>query len=170
MAALTYKVTGSPGDLVANIAAGAPCKAAFSGLTNGTQYTFMVTASNGVHTGDACGPTAPVTPAGPPDKVTGVYAKAGDSQAEVHWTAPSSNGGAALTAYIVECPGAGAEAAPVRVPGTANSALFRGLTNGRSYAFVVRAVNAASEGPQSDISGTVIPIGMCLHSCPCSFL
>ena len=73
-----------------------------TGLTNGTSYTFTVTAHNVAGDGAASAPSAAVTAADrararrPPWPAT-----AGNAQATVSFTAPASNGGAAITSYTV---------------------------------------------------------------------
>ncbi len=85
-------VTGSPPATTANV----------TGLTNGTAYTFKVTATNAIGTGPASAASNSVTPAPPtaPGAPTGVTAAAGNASATVSWTAPS-NGGSAITSYTV---------------------------------------------------------------------
>ena len=80
-----------------------------TGLTNGTSYTFTVTATNGVGTGPASGASNSVVPATVtvPGAPTGVSAVAGDAQATVSFSAPVSNGGSPITSYTVtSSPGA----------------------------------------------------------------
>ena len=140
-----------------------------SGLTNGTAYTFTVTATNAVGTGPASAasnsitPTAPTAPAAP----TGVTATAGNASAQVSWTAPA-NGGSAITSYTVT-PFIGTTAqTPTTVTGTppATSTTVTGLTNGTAYTFTVTATNAIGTGPASAPSSAVTPIGLTAPGAP----
>lgn len=90
-------------------------------------------------------PAAIATAPGVPRAVSAV---AGSGQATVSWTAPASDGGAALTQYVVTVsPAAGVTGATTRASGTATSLLFSGLTNGTAYTFTVTAVNGLGRGP-----------------------
>jgi titin len=64
------------------------------------------------------------------------------------WTAPVSNGGAAITDYRVQYSSNGGTSWTRFADGTstATSATVTGLTNGTAYVFQVRAVNAAGLG------------------------
>ena len=99
--------------------------------------------------------TQPSVPGAP----TGVTATAGNGSATVSWTAPSDNGGSAITKYTVT-PFIGSTAqTPVTVTGSppATSTTVTGLTNGTSYTFTVSATNASGTGPASSPSNAVTP-------------
>ena len=70
-----------------------------SGLTNGTAYTFTVTATNSAGTGAGVGAVGVGHPGHRrPVQPTGVTATSyANTQSVVSWTAPASNGGAAIT-------------------------------------------------------------------------
>jgi len=84
-----------------------------------------------------------ITAPGPP---SGVNATAGDASATVSWTAPSYDGGAAITSYTVT-PYIGSTAqTPQTVTAPATAAAFTGLTNGTTYWFTVAATNSVGTG------------------------
>lgn len=127
-------------------------------LTNGTAYTFKVAATNGVGTGNQSAASNSVTPATVPGAPTGVSATASGTTnaATVTWTAPSSNGGSAITGYVVTPYRNGTIAqTPQTFSSTATSESVTGLTQFDSYTFKVAAINAAGTGSQSTASGSV---------------
>ena len=74
-------------------------------------------------------------------------ATAGDTAATVTWTAPASNGGSAITGYVVT-PFIGSTAQAAQTfSSTATTQTVTGLAAGTSYTFTVAAVNAAGTGP-----------------------
>jgi len=149
----TYTVTASPGGQTAT-ADGSLTKATIVGLTNGTSYTFTVTATNAAGAkGPPSGPSNPVTP-GTPLAPTGVRATAGDAQATVTWTTPSPNGVSPITSYTVTSSPGGRT---VGVDGGTTTATVTGLTNGTSYTFTVTATNTVGAGPASLPSNAVVP-------------
>ena len=81
-----------------------------------------------------------------PGAPTAVSATPGDTQLIVSWTAPSSNGGSAITGYKVEKKeGSGSYAIAVANTGSdAVTYTATGLTNGNSYTFKVSAINSAA--------------------------
>ncbi len=98
-----YTVTSSPGAKTCTTS-GTSCTV--SGLTNGTSYTFTVTATNGSGTGPASSASAPVIPATAPGAPTGVAATSNaNAQSVVTWSAPGSTGGSAITSYTVTSSG-----------------------------------------------------------------
>jgi Domain of unknown function (DUF4082)/Fibronectin type III domain len=93
-----------------------------------------------------------------PDAPTGVVASPASSEALVAWTAPSSDGGAAVSGYtITATPASGASTQTQVNDGSATSAVVSGLTNGTSYTFTVQATNAVGTGSASSASNAVVP-------------
>jgi len=144
-----YTVTASPGGATAS-GTGSPI--VVTGLTNGTAYTFTVTATNSVGTSAASTASSAVTPATVPGAPTSVAGVAGNGQVTVSFTAPSSTGGAAITGYTVTASPGGASAT-----GTASPLAVTGLTNGTAYAFTVTATNSAGTSAASAASAAVTP-------------
>ena len=89
-----------------------------------------------------------------PDAPTMGAATAGDGQASVSFTAPSSDGGAEITLYSVTSSPEG-----LTSTGSASPLVVAGLSNGTAYTFTVTAANAAGTGPASSASNTVTPSG-----------
>jgi hypothetical protein len=80
-------------------------------------------------------------------------AVAGNAQATVSFTAPVSNGGAAITSYTVtSIPGG------ITATGTASPITVSGLTNGTSYTFTVTATNSVGAGAASAATNSVTPV------------
>ena len=145
-----YTVTSSPGGFVCTTTGATSCTV--TGLTNGTGYTFTVTATNAAGTGTASAASATATPATTPGAPTAVTAKATDQSALVSWTAPASNGGAAISSYTVtSSPGA------LTCSTATTSCSVTGLTAGTAYTFTVTATNGAGTGSASTASGSVTP-------------
>ncbi len=140
-----YRPGGSGWTAVSN------ATATVSGLTNGTAYTFEVRAVNAVGTGDVSQTVA--TPATVPGAVENLLATAGDRQVVLAWASPSGDGGSPLTGYEYQYRPGGTGWTAV----LAASATISGLTNGTSYTFEVRAVNAIGTGVVSQAAAT--PVG-----------
>ena len=147
-----------------------------SGLTNGTSYTFTVTATNSAGTGPVSVPSAAIIPASTPGAPTGVTASnvsgiafGSAPEAQVSWTAPVSTGGSPITSYTVTSSG-GQTCSTAN--GSTTTCFFEGLTAGTAYTFTVAATNAIGTGPSSapatctlstvpdapsSVTGTVVP-------------
>ncbi|MFI6763432.1 fibronectin type III domain-containing protein [Micromonospora sp. NPDC050417] len=95
-------------------------------------------------------PPPPKPLVGKPGAPRNVTAAAGNAQARVSWRAAPANG-SAITRYVVE--GAGKE---YQVGANQRSLEITGLTNGETYRFSVRAVNAKGTGPAKN-SNAVVP-------------
>jgi titin len=126
--------------------------ATVTGLTNGTDYLFRVSAVNSVGTGTASAVAGPYTPAMPASAPTGLLATFGNGSVGLSWTVPSSNGGAAITDYVVEYKTTVAATWTVFADGTSTttSATVTGLTNGIAYMFRVAANNSVGLGAYSN--------------------
>ncbi len=147
-----YTVTSAPEGKTCTTSGATTC--AVPGLTNGTPYTFVVTASNAVGASVASSPSTAVTPAMVPGAPTGVYAVAGDGQASVSFTAPASTGGSAITGYTVTSAPDGLTASCPSSPCVIGS-----LVNGTAYTFTVVATNAIGNSVASEPSTSVTPVG-----------
>jgi predicted RNA-binding protein with TRAM domain len=144
-----YTATANPGGATAT-GTGSPLTV--TGLTNGTTYTFTVTAANSAGTGAASAASAAVTPITVPGAPTSVVATAGNAQAIVSFVAPASNGGAAITSYTATASPGGAT-----TTGSVSPLTVTGLSNGTSYTFTVRATNSAGAGAASTASAAITP-------------
>ncbi len=232
-----YTATASPGGATGSCAGPAACTATITGLSNGTAYTFSVTATNSIGTGSASGASNAVTPkanqvitfANPgtknfgttptlsassssslpvtfsssttgvcmvssageltfvtagtctidadqagnsftnaattviqsftvsavvPDAPTIGTATAGDTEAMVTFSAPTSTGGAAISpnGYTVTANPGGATGT-----GSSSPVIVTGLTNGVNYTFTVTATSSAGISAASTASNAVTP-------------
>ena len=101
---------------------------------------------------------APLTFATAPGAPTIIRnATAGDGVATVSWTAPGSDGGSAITGYVVTPYIGYFPLVPQVFSSTATTQVVTGLTNGRQYRFRVRAVNAVGTGGYSTVTNPVTP-------------
>jgi titin len=120
--------------------------ASVTGLTNGTQYIFRVSAVNSVGTGVASSWTTSVAPRTAPGTPSNLALVAGASSIAASWTAPSS-GGSTITDYIIEYSTDGSTWATFSDGlSTSASTTISGLTNGTAYFVRVSAVNVAGTG------------------------
>jgi hypothetical protein len=109
--------------------------------------------------GVAVGPPAAVSAATVPAAPVIGAASFGNASATVRWTAPATDGGSAITGYLVRVVDtAGSQVGALRPAlAAATSLTVTGLTNGSSYRFQVAAANAVGTGPNSALSAPVVP-------------
>ncbi|HPH92255.1 MAG TPA: fibronectin type III domain-containing protein [Ferruginibacter sp.] len=151
----SYTATSTPGGFTGTVNQSGDGSIVVSGLSNGTAYTFTVTATNGIGTSAPSNPSNSVTPATVPDAPTIGTATAGDGQATVSFIAPVFNGGADITSYT-------ATSSPGGFTGFVNQAgsgsiIVPGLTNGTPYTFTVTATNSAGTSSASSASNSITP-------------
>ena len=115
-----------------------------TGLINGTSYSIKLRAVNSAGDGTESDAVTS-TPAATSNAPTALVATPGDAQVSVAFTAPTSNGGAAITDYEYQLDG-GAWTSSGK---TSSPVVITGLTNGTSYSIKLRAVNSAGNGAES---------------------
>ncbi|HEY2055841.1 MAG TPA: DUF4082 domain-containing protein [Solirubrobacterales bacterium] len=169
--ATTYKITpyiGATAQTPVTVEASQSSKV-ITGLTGGTTYTFTVTAINEAGTGPESAKSNAVTPtaASVPGAPTGVTATAGAASATVNWTAPTNNGGSAITSFKITPYKLGVlPQTPVTAEASATSTTVSGLTVGVSYTFTVAATNAVGTGAASSQSNSVTPTSTSVPGAP----
>ena len=113
-------------------------------LVNGTRYTFSVFADSSE--GEGAAAVTALTPAKAPNPPQNLTATRGNGRVFLAWTpvtGVSNTGGEAVTAYVVYV-----NNQPTMTVSAA-AATILGLSNGTSYNFAVRAVNAVGESNPS---------------------
>jgi hypothetical protein len=126
------------------------------GLTNGARYYFRVYARNAA----GYSPSSNIinaTPRTVPSAPTAARAARGSFSVTVTW-GPSSNGGAAVSRYVLErsaSPGGPWTPVSSSIHPTIRSYTVSGLSYGRRYYFRVAAVNAAGRGAWSAVVSAV---------------
>ena len=157
-----YRADVGYGDWMTVSGGGAARSVTVTSLATGTEYTFQVRARNSVGPGPESseatatpraggGGGGPTTPA--PGAVGNLTAMGGDGQVALSWTAPSSDGGAAITDYEYRIDGRDPW---ISTGSTETTHTVTGLDNGTEYTFEVRAVSGAVPGPAATV--TAIPV------------
>src|SRR2546425_523464 len=124
-----------------------------TGLMHGTTYTYRVSAINSIGTGSPSSAASATTLAVAPSPPTRLAATAvASSQINLSWTAPSDNGGSAITGYKIERSTDGGSTwstlvANTGITGTSYS--DTGLVHGTSYSYKVSAINSVGTGSPS---------------------
>jgi uncharacterized repeat protein (TIGR02543 family) len=149
-----YLVTSSPGAITRKINQESGGSATFTGLSSGTTYTFTVIASNwGKSSLPSIASNAVTTPNPPGSPTIGIATRTGNTTATVAFTAPASNGGDTITAYV-------ATSSPGGVTGSltqagSGSITITGLSLGETYTFTVSAVNGVGNSVSSSVSNSL---------------
>ena len=105
-------------------------------------------------------PTAAFPDVGPIGIPTSLSAAQGNTQVSLSWTAPSYDGGSAITDYSVQYSSDGGTnwSSFGHAASTATNSTVTGLTNGTAYVFRVAAVNAtAGTGSYTSATSSVTP-------------
>ena len=136
----------------------ASTNASVTGLTNGQKYFFKLVITGGTYDGTSSN-IAIATPiaASVPDAPTGVTATAGNSNASLAWTAPTDDGGSAITDYKIDVYSNGSMLKTIDTKSTGTSATVPDLTNGTAYKFDVKAVNSVGDSLASAFTNEIIP-------------
>ena len=149
-----YRVDVSDGSSV-NAPAGSGSKtiAAIASLTNGTEYTFTVLATQG--TADSSWPAAVnATPmAVLPDAPTNLSATPSNGKVTLSWDDPGNN---TITKYQVSRDGGTSFTDISNSGATTTTTTVTGLTNGTQYTFAVRAVNTTGDGAAATTTATPV--------------
>ena len=128
-----------------------------SGLNNGASYQVKILAVSSAGDGTPSSAVA-VLPAVAPGSPTGLSGSISSSTATLSWAAPASNGGSAITDYVVQYSVNGTTWTTFNDgTSTSTSATIPGLPAGSTagYSFRVAAVNAIGTGTYSSVLSLV---------------
>ena len=133
--------------------------AADAGKDEEQSFTLTHTVQGGDYSGLE-GPTVALTipVEGAPSAPRGLAAAASDESVTLTWRAPADDGGSAIVRYQVryqETGGSYSEWSPVSGGAGATSTTVRGLENGKSYDFQVRAMNSVAAGEAATARATL---------------
>jgi titin len=112
-----------------------------------------------ISTKPAQGATLPTAPS----NVTG---SPRDRGAALTWTAPTSNGGSAISGYRITPYIGGNAQTPTITDYPVTSYTVTGLTNGTTYTFRVAAINGVGTGPDSTASAGITPAAATVPGAP----
>ena len=151
---LSYTAISMPGGITGTIEQSGSGTIDVSGLRAGTTYTFTVVATNLVGDSTSSGTSESVTTNNVPGApIIGEAIVGGSTKASVAFTAPASNGGATITAYVATA-----------MPGGITAYLSQqgsgyiqveGLNPSTAYTFTVVAINDVGESVASGTSQSI---------------
>jgi fibronectin type 3 domain-containing protein len=125
-----------------------------TGLTNGTTYYYTVAAVNSAGISpqsNEASATPVLVQATPPSAPQSLSATGQSNSVTLSWIAPASDGGSPITGYDVfrGTTAGGESTTPLATNVTATTFTDSGVTNGTTYFYIVKAVNAVGVSPQS---------------------
>ena len=119
-----------------------------TGLTNGVQYYYKISAVSNAGEGPLSKETSAM-PMGAPESPYALTAVPSNAQVNLSWLPPLMNGGAAITGYhLYMGTTMGGETAAGSI-GNVTSHLITSLINGQAYYFKVAAINGVGTGTNS---------------------
>ena len=150
----SYTAISTPGNITGTTSTFGTIRV--TGLSSSTNYTFQVYATNAIGNSAFSNPSSSITTAAPPSvpgSPTNIVATLQGSSVvvAVAFTAPASNGGAAITSYT-------ATSSPGGITGTTSTfgtIQVTGLAASTVYTFTVYATNAVGNGLPSNASNSV---------------
>ena len=148
----SYAISWSGGSPVT--VPGSDASQVFTGLSNGTGYTFRVTASNALGAGQISDSSAAATPFGAPAAVTGATISGttdGSGNVSLSWASANGNGRTVTGYHIVLSDGTQKDV------GAVTTATLPGHV-GTSYSYTITATNSGGKtSPPANSSNSAIP-------------
>lgn len=153
----SYTVISNPGGLTCELTPPVT-SCVVLGLTNGTNYTFTVTAYVGDTASVSSDPSPSVRPLEPPSNLAAPTAIGGNGSVSLSWDPPLT--GTAPFNYTVQVSpdtDPSSVSCVVSNSGVGTTAVCSGLINGSEYRFQITADNGVPPTTQSELSAPVIP-------------
>ena len=147
----SFTATSSPGSITGT---SATSPITVTGLSSNTAYTFTIVATNAYGVSTASSASNSITATTIPQEPTLTSAEKSDTVAFINFTA-GATGGSAITNYSYSTNGSTYTAlSPAQ---TTSPLTISNLTNGNSYTFYIKAINANGSSNASSVSNSVTP-------------